>query len=196
MTTFILAGGCDRQYPEYRKRIFDIIRQETMNPVILSCMFAWPKETRLERQEEYAQWFREELGQDAKVLYAQESRLFEQIEESDVIYLHGGHTKLLLDAIQDREKFSEAVRGKIVVGSSAGANFISKACFSPTSQAVFKDSGLLNVGVIVHYGVEHFEEHQCTMDSWRIATRMVQSQLDADIPLLLLPEGQFAVFVT
>lgn len=194
MTTFILAGGCDRQYSEYRQQVFEVIRKEVSNPTILSCMFASPEETRPERHEAFAQWFREELGEDTKVLYAQSAQFYEQIEKADVIYLHGGRTQLLLDAIKDVTLFREAVEGKIVVGSSAGANFIVRSGYSPSSQMVMRGAGLLGVGVVVHYGIERFEELSCTIDFWRDAAQKVRSELGDEIPLVLLPEGQFSVF--
>lgn len=192
MTMFILAGGNDSAYPDYWQRLAGVIKRETANPTILSCLFARPEEARAEARARFGVKFREIFGEKSSVIFAEEENFYEQIARADVIYLHGGRTQLLKQAIVDVERFKQAISGKIIVGSSAGANFLSTACFSPSLGESMLGSGIVNVGVVVHYGAEQFDERKFTMRDWQEFTSQVANLSDG-LSLLLLPEGEFSI---
>lgn len=189
---FILAGGSDSAYPAYWERLAGVVKREAAQPTILSCLFARPEESRPEAAERFSKKFHDLFGEKTKVLFAKEDQFYEQITEADVIYLHGGRTKLLRDAIPDIERFKKAITGKIVIGSSAGANFLSVACFSPSANETMLSSGIVDVGVVVHYGVEQFDDTMLTMKDWRVVVGEM-AELTGDRPLMLLPEGEFSI---
>lgn len=194
MTTYILAGGYDRRYPHFQEALSMLVSSEAVKPRVLSCMFSWPDDALDERYKEYDTWLQATFGTDAQIEYAQKAIFYEQVERADVIYLHGGRTQLLLDSIVDIDRFRLAIDGKIVIGSSAGANFLSKMCFSPSADATLSSTGLLDVGVIVHYGAKLFEGRRLPDDYWLNASLRVRNKLNnSQTPLLLLPEGELAV---
>lgn len=165
---------------------------EIDKPVILSCMFSQVPESRGLRQESFDELFRAHFGDRVSIVHATEDAFYQQIADANVIYLHGGRTDRLLEAIPDLDKIKHAIKGKIVIGSSAGANFLSSACFSPSKNAVMQGSGLLPLGVVVHYGIDSFEDTPYENDFWRGAANRVRDELGGK-PLVLLPEGQFTV---
>lgn len=189
----ILAGGSDTDYSDYWKGLSEVVLREQKNPSILSCMFSLDRADRPLRHEVFDVIFRSYFGTKCTIEYAGEGIFYEQISRADVIYLHGGVTEKLINAIPNVDGFKDAVKGKIVIGSSAGANFLSLAGFSPKRGEVISGSGLVSAGVVVHYGITSFKDTTYSHEFWRTAAQKVREQLGAEFPLLLLPEGQFVV---
>lgn len=192
MTKYILAGGCDRQYPDYGKRLAEVIKLEISNPLILSCMFSRAPENREDRYKAYDLWFKEHFGSDVTVLHADEEHFYEQLEQCDVLYLHGGRMANLLNSLPDFTQFRDATANKIIVGSSAGANYLSKVCYSPSQDNFMEGSGWLDVGVVVHYGIQQFEDKNYTKEQWRSAAIGVKKRV-GNATTLLIPEGTFTI---
>jgi hypothetical protein len=194
MTKFVLAGGCDRKYPDYWRELSQEVLADFPEPKILSCFFSQESQNRAAKHEQFDKFFTEYFGSKVKIIHADENNFFDQIEYADIVYLHGGKTQLLLDAIPDVSQFVNATENKIVIGSSAGANFLSNICFSPSASRVIKSTGILNLGVVVHYGIDQFEDKMYSREFWNNAVSSVRADLGADLPILLLPEGTFTIF--
>lgn len=188
---FILAGGNDSNHPAYWDKLSAIVGKEVASPTVLSCLFARPQATRAEAASRFDALFHDRFSA-AAVLFADADDFYEQIDQADVIYLHGGRTSLLLEAIPDAQRFKEAIAGKIVIGSSAGANYLSTACFSPSANKVVRGSAILNVATVVHYGAREFAGKPFSIQDWHQAAKSV-TELADDKPVLLLPEGEFAI---
>lgn len=193
MTKFILAGGCDRKYPSYWDNLSKVVCSEFSKPVILSCMFAQEIDNRSDQHNHFDKLFRQFFN-NTKVIHATEDSFYDQLSEADVVYLHGGRTQLLMQSIPDVDRFVSAVENKIVIGSSAGANFLSTVCFSPSARKVIKASSILNLGIVVHYGIDQFKNISYSREFWDEAADKVRTNLSSGTPILLLPEGTFAVF--
>lgn len=67
-------------------------------------------------------------------------RIIGQVEGSDIIYIHGGDTELLVSTLDVTMDWTDMFKGKVVAGDSAGGNFLSKIGYSPK-----KDSFLVEV---------------------------------------------------
>lgn len=193
MTKFVLAGGCDRKYPRYWRELSREILTDFPEPKILSCLFAKEVTGRSEKHEQFDALFTQYFGSNVEVVRAAESSFFEQIKNADIVYLHGGKTQLLLDAIPDIETFVKAIENKIVIGSSAGANFLTKTCYSPSASKVINATGILNIGAVVHYGIDQFEDKLYSKEFWNNAVSSVRVELGKEIPVLLIPEGTFTI---
>jgi len=128
MTTYILAGGNDRTAdPTYGDRLAKVVSSLVDEPIILSCFLSWPVEYQHEHWQDYVSWFKEKFG-DVEVLEATQDNFYDLAKKANIIYLHGGHTKELLAHLPDFEKSKKAFEGKVVIGSSAGANYLSTYC--------------------------------------------------------------------
>jgi peptidase E len=62
---------------------------------------------------------------------ATKDNLLEQIKAADIVYFSGGHTTKLIEDLKQFPHLTEALKGKIVAGESAGANAWSVFCYSP-----------------------------------------------------------------
>jgi hypothetical protein len=193
MTTYILAGGNDRTTEGYGERLADqITARVTMHPKILSCFFSIPEQEWPTKYAQCEEWFAKNFTSGYKYNYAQKDTFLQQIDDADVIYLHGGNTQLLFDAFPSAEDFVKRVKGKIVVGSSAGANILSKKYWSSSRAVPCKGLGILDVNIMVHYGAVNHEGLTRTDKDWQREEAEFQAFV-GDGEITHLPEGEFVV---
>lgn len=193
MTMFILAGGNDRTVdPSYGDRLALVVKKIVERPTILSCFLSRPDEVMHEHWLDYQPWFKEKFG-DVEVLEATRDNFYELAEKADVIYLHGGHTRILLENLPDFQRSAEAFRGKIVIGSSAGANYLSTHCMSMSEGfKVIEGSGIVGQPTLVHYRTDNFYGTRYTRDDWDAAEQKL-NKVDGGKNILCMPEGSFIV---
>jgi hypothetical protein len=191
-TVFILAGGNDRKSPDYGRRLSEDIAKHITNPKILSCFFSWPEETWEQKAQDWKGWFSDNFTQPFTYDYAKADSLIDQIDVADVIYFHGGDTNLLFEKLPDTEDLKKHFKGKVIIGSSAGANMLSKYFWS-SKRAVFGEGlGILDINVMVHYGALDHEGFKRTPEDWKREEAEFQKRI-GDKKITYLPEGQFIV---
>jgi len=106
----------------------------------------------------------------------------EQIKNSDVIYVRGGSSDLLIKIIKPiRENILELIKGKVYVGSSAGVMMLSKYTHSHTSADWKEGLGILPWVSFVHYS-EVFED---------CINKFKEQHEDKNFEYILLPETEF-----
>ncbi len=195
MTVFILAGGNDRHTDsEFGDRLARLVKEFVERPVILSCFLSCPEVIQHQRWLEYADWFREKFG-DVEILEGLQDNFYDQAERADVIYLHGGKTSELIANLPDFERSREAFDGKIVIGSSAGANYLSSFGVSLAQDlTVIQGSGILRQPVMIHYRAREFDDKIFSAEDWTKAEAKLVDVSDGS-NILCIPEGQFAVVV-
>lgn len=110
---------------------------------------------------------------------ANEKDFMRQVQSANIIYLHGGKSLQLLEALQKYPDFGKILDGKTVAGESAGANVQCALFYSPQADGVFDGLGLLPLKIIPHYK----KEYEGKLDGVR-----------PDLEMLLLPEYEFRVF--
>ena len=67
-----------------------------------------------------------------------------------------GETSMLLSVLKNYSEFLDLAKGKVLAGSSAGANIFSKFYFSNSKDAVFEGLGVLPIRLVCHYGSNKF----------------------------------------
>lgn len=196
MTKYILAGGNDRENDEYPARL----KQELPTPIgnvrMLSCFYSAPKDQWQEKAANWSKWFADNLG-IKHYDYADYDNLPEKLNEADVVYFHGGTTKLLLEAIAKYPNLPELLKGKIVIGSSAGTNMISKNYWSSTLGQPGKGLGILDLNVMVHYGAHevHDSDIKRNADDWEREKSVFRGVVGGAEPqIVTIPEGNIVVF--
>lgn len=190
---FILAGGHERSYNDCSQRLARLVKSEVAEPKILSCFFSVPEDMRQQKHETWQPWFETNFGRDVSVEQAKVATFYAQLERSDVLYLHGGETVRLLEALPDFERFAAAIKGKLVIGSSAGANYLSTVNYSPSRRQVVKGAGIVRVAVIVHYGAGKIGDKVYDTDEWSTITNEVRLKAGESISCLLIPEDDFVI---
>jgi hypothetical protein len=193
-TRYFLAGGSDRRYDHYGINLSAAIKESIVEPKILSCFFSQEKEIWNEKATGWESWFRNYFGEGLEYKVATIDGFLDEIEWADVIYLHGGTTALLLGALEKFTNLEKAFEGKIIVGSSAGTNYLSKTFFSPKRNVVGEGSGIVKINTIVHYGASSDGEVSLTRHEWAGAVERMKSIIGGEA-IVLLPEGEFISIV-
>lgn len=179
-TKFILHGG----FPQGAKQENDAFFQEVLKTApqeskILLVYFAKESDRIEKNREEDIEQFNKNKGD--KILtfdVATEAQFEEQIQNADVIYLHGGHTGKLLETLKKFPSFKTLISGKIVAGDSAGTNVLCSVFYSLRMAVVGEGLGIIPIKVLSHYG----EINKDKFDGIR-----------PDLETLHLPEYQFKV---
>jgi len=153
---FILCGGYEWKYEASMDKLAKFILNRFSKPKILDVWFAMNEE----KYKKYDDIF-VEIYINNKILFerkvATQENFIEECKWADVINIHGGSSDLLFP-IMNQYDLSVLNEDKIVIGSSAGAKFLSS--FSPNwnGEGLRKGSGILPLNVIVHYGDDDYLE--------------------------------------
>jgi Peptidase family S51 len=195
MTTYILAGGNDRGNPSYGPALAREIRKVLSGDIsILSCLFAIPREDWERTFPEREQWLRQTLGENVSVTMALPGSFTEQVLASDVVYIYGGDNALLSYYLGNNEGLPMLLQDKVVVGSSAGANFLSAHFWTCDWRETRKGSGLTSLNVIPHYKSETYGKNDPRGPiNWRRAAQELGEFVGGEAMVTLLREGEFVV---
>ena len=197
MTTYILFGGNDSDKTDAQnKNLRDAVlaRLNGEKPRVASVMFAslredWEWKFRDRRTPIFERLF--DGNYEARLVYPNNFR--EDCAWANVIYLHGGDTTLLAYYLDQFDDLREIFANKIVVGSSAGAEYPAEICWEGDWREVRHYRGLLKIGVIPHfdstYGADF--DPRGAID-WKKAEQELRAA--TDLPVYLLHEGEFEVF--
>lgn len=178
-TRFILQGGFPKDGKQENDAFFgEIMKTAPQRTKILLVLFAKESDRIEKNAKEDSEQFTRNSGNKKLVFdVATESNFIEQVLASDVIYLHGGHTGKLLEALKKFPDFKQAIQGKIVAGDSAGANVLCSAFYSQRIGAG-KGLGILPFKILCHY----VEENKDKLNA-----------IKPDLKTVILPELQFKV---
>lgn len=194
-TLYILAGGCDRRYESYGDELAAIVTAWKPSPKILNCFFSQDPLVWSEKALEWSAWIAKYFGSDVEQQVASVEDFRSQVAWADVVYLRGGETKRLIETLAPFEDTKAMFEGKVVIGSSAGANYLSRAFYSPSKDIIGIGIGIVPTSVVVHYGIDDFEGKKMTQSDWRTVVERVGDKTQPGDAITLLPEGKFSLFV-
>jgi peptidase E len=171
MTKFILHGGDTSTPNDLNKKFYaEVIKDLSEGSQILLVYFS-------KNEDEYNKLFAQDTEKIAnsagekkfKTILASKENFQNKVNQSDVIYLRGGNTIKLLDALKQYPNFVNGIKDKTVAGSSAGAYVLSKYFFSPSEGGVFEGLGAVPVRINCHYGgsekvVEELDKYPKNLD--------------------------------
>ncbi len=188
-TRYILAGGNDRSTKTYWENLAKVIEHD--KPLrVLSCMFAREPERWKDLHQEFNKFFKLAFGEKMTSELADPKYFREQISIADVVYLHGGDTKRLKELLAPFKNLQKMFEGKTVIGSSAGAQFLSRQYWSCGTRKTGTGSGLTPINTIVHYGSDFGSDEPRGPIDWEKAEQALQSVVGNE-KVTRLPEGQF-----
>lgn len=181
-TKFILHGGFTWGAKQENDAFLKEILRTTPNKVkVLLVYFAKELDRIAKNQEEDIKQFTKNKGDKTLSFEVATEKSFpEQVGGSDVIYLHGGHSGMLLDALKKYPNLKQLFDGKIIAGDSAGANVVCSAFYS-MKIGVEEGLGLLPIKIIPHYLEENSDKLK---------------DVKPELATLFLPEYQFEIYYT
>lgn len=192
MTTYILAGGNDQRIAGYPTILKSVLPKNLSEFSVLSCFFSRPEREWEDSAADWSTWLSQNLGINSHD-YAKFDNFEEKLQKADVVYFHGGDSWLLLESLSEYEDFGRKLNGKIVIGSSAGANMLSNNFWSATSQKAGKGFAIIDVNIMVHYGAKMIGGIIRSRDDWSAEERAF-SKVIQSTDIIHLPEGTLKVF--
>ena len=184
VTTYILCGGNDREYPQFGVNLQKAVKERVEDIKLLDVYFAGDEDKAQERFEDWSEWFDEHIPGVERVLAAQDE-FADQIAWANVVFMHGGRTEKLLEALPNFAEVKDLLRGKVYIGSSAGVNYIAEN-FLSQDNGVRRGSGILPINTAVHYDA----------DNWQSRSIEDTDALERNFPnisILRIREGEFEV---
>ena len=193
MTKYILVGGADKSATsEQKSALSQAIWVEAQRPPnILSVLFSRPREDWESGYDSFRRYFTELFGDAYDVQLAFPGTFDEQVKWADVIYIHGGDETLLAYWLSQYD-LEKLFADKVVVGSSAGAEYLSAFFWTPDWREIKQGSALVNVSVIVHYSSKYGTSDPRGRIDWpamRVALKATYPKLETHC----IPEGEFVV---
>lgn len=153
-TKFILHGGFDKSLgPHQNDEFFSEVLKDTPDEVkLLLVYFAEREEMIAARIEQDKEQFTKNSGFKTIDFRVTSPETFEaDCKWADAVYLHGGKTTKLMEALKNFSNITDLFSGRTIAGDSAGANALAKYFFSKNSQIVGEGFGILPFKIIVHY---------------------------------------------
>ncbi len=156
MTTFVLHGGFTSAKNELNAGFYKEFSKYVPNGAnILLIYFARDNNEIPELFEQDKSNILEQAeNKKFTFILASPDAFMEQVKEADVLYMRGGDTDKLLTVLKQYPDFEKMIRGKVVIGSSAGAYVLAKYYYSGSKGGVYEGLGLLPVRVTCHYESE------------------------------------------
>jgi peptidase E len=193
MTKYILVGGYVHKAPDEGKDFCEeLIKGIDKKPVkILDCMFARKKK---DWQESIGkdQMFFSKFIKDFELELADPNKFTEQVKKSDVIYLRGGYTSPLMELLSKDKSWIKELQGKVLVGTSAGADAIAKYYTVLKTHRIGDGLGLLPIKFIPHWNSDYSDEEVKDID-WSEELKKLKDYKE-DLLIYTLKEGEFKVF--
>jgi peptidase E len=121
-----------------------------------------------------------------EVVSATHRDLLEQMKTASVVYIPGGDTRKLLAELKQHPYFTSLLAGKVVAGSSAGANVFATFCFSTNLKGIYKGLGALPFSLVCHYGNKELGADEAAVT--------LLSQHSKELEIVTLPEQMFQIF--
>ncbi len=194
MTKYILHGGATKLKTEDNKLYFQEMLHGLKNPKILMIYFARELDAYDESFKTDAEMFDwADTGESYTLTMATEEAFIEQAQESDVLYFAGGTSYKLIEAIKKQDTdVKKLFEGKVISGSSAGANMVSEWFYGHGAREVGRGLGALPITVFVHHRAS--EGQKFWLDDER--TKEIEDELllkSGRTEILRIPEQKFIV---
>lgn len=188
-TKFILHGG----YTSERNNLNQSYFTEMVNDIsdegnILLVYFALKDEDVEEKyQDDSERLHTVAPGKRVKTVKASRKGFVDEVRDADVIYIRGGDTRKLRTALDAYPDFREAIRGKTVSGSSAGAYVLAKYYFSNSLNKIMEGYGCVPVRLVCHYesGIHPIPEN--------VDPVSVMDEYDNDAELIALKDHEWVI---
>lgn len=189
MTKYIFHGGGTAGESGSNDSFFhEISRDVKEGGSILLVYFASRSDDSSEKAEQDMHKLKNAAeGKQLRFVVATHEAFLSQIAEADAVYLRGGSTEKLLAALSVYPNLKEHFAGKTIAGSSAGAYVLSTLYSSHYEDAVAHGLGIVPVKVVTHYQSEKMPPKMGSVEALK--------KVSADLPLIILKEGEWEVVI-
>lgn len=192
MTKYILVGGrIHKAIDGGRAFCEELVRDINKNPIkILDCTFALSIDRWSEQAKEDQEFFSKYIS-NFELELANPPQFTKQVRESDIIFFRGGHVSPLMELLNENLDWIKEIEGKVIAGTSAGADIISKYYFVGKTARIGCGLGLLPIKFIPHFRSDYEGEEKDI--NWEKALQELKDY-EEDLEIVTLKEGEFKIF--
>jgi len=190
MTKYVLIGGYIYKAQDGGKAFCQELVKGINNKTvkILDCLFARNQDYWDDRFQDDKKFFSKNLD-NFKIELALPEKFIDQIKNSDVVFFQGGNPQQLIKILESVGDWNKELNGKTIVGSSGGADIISKYYGVIKSLSIGEGLGLLSIKFIPHwksnYGQRTDEEMELLLEKLKLYKE--------DLETITLRDGEFVV---
>lgn len=191
MTKFILIGGHIYKASDGGKAFCDeVVKGIEHRPVkILDCLFARDPGDWEKRFEEDKEFFAQHIDHFLFELAIPEHFL-DQVRDADVIFFQGGYPANLLALLRVSGDWTMELDGKVVIGSSGGADALCKYYGVGKTGRIGEGLGLLPIKFIPHW---KSDSYSAGIDiDWDALHAKLKSH-NEELEIVVATDGEFVV---
>lgn len=194
MTKYILNSGGLKNEPERTKVFFsEAAKGLGKTPRVLIVYFALPREIWNQKFKENKEntfiFFPKEI--DPTFELALPETFEEQIQHSNIIYMHGGDNYLIEENLKkfDIPKIWES---KVIITNSASSIILSKYAWACDYRRCVDGLGILPIKFLPHYQSLYGSDDSRGPINWQKALEELKNYKE-DLPIYALKEGEYVV---
>lgn len=193
MIKYILVGGYVHKAQDGGRAFCnELVRNIDKKPVrILDCMFARKLDSWQESIERDKIFFSKFI-KNFELKLADPDNFTKQVKNSDIIYLRGGYTSPLLESLKKDISWVKELDGKVLAGTSAGADAIAKYYCVLKTHRVGDGLGLLPIKFIPHWKSDYSGDEVRDID-WDSELKKLKEYKE-NLLIYTLAEGEYKIF--
>lgn len=190
MIKYILVGGHIYKAKDGGKAFCEeLVKGIANTPIkILDCLFARTKDAWEKRFNDDRNFFSKHL-KDFELELALPERFLEQIKKSDIVFFQGGIPHQLIPILNTTADWLKELDGKVLVGSSGGADAMCKYYGVGKTSSIGEGLGILPIKFIPHWKSDYTPG---VAIDWDTLLKNLQSYKE-DLDVITLGDGEFTV---
>jgi peptidase E len=191
MTKYILIGGRIHKAQDGGKAFCEELSNGVEHqPIkILDCLFARPEDSWGERFKQDQEFFSSNM-RDVEIELASAESFVEQIKNADVLVFQGGKPRDLMAVLETTGDWQKEIQGKVIAGSSGGADALCKYYGVGRTGNVGEGLGLLPIKFLPHWKSDYSEG---VIIDWDAVLEKLKSHKE-NLEVVVLAEGEFKIF--
>jgi peptidase E len=186
-TKYILHGGYAREdSPENIKFFSECFADTPEKSNVLIVLFASENDGDIEYYKNFCVRLKKFTDKELSFTKANREDFISQITQADIVFLQGGDTNRILEALQRYPALSETFSNKTIIGSSAGAYALANLGTSHEEVHMREGLSILPLRVVCHYQSEKLPPSETSLKEIRNSKK--------DLELVLLKDYEHKVF--
>lgn len=188
-TKFILHGGFTGTENELNRGFYEELSKDVSNggTILLIYFSRKDAEVHICFEQDKKKILEQAGDKKLNMELANQKDFLNQVRSADAVYMRGGDTDKLLARLKNFPDFDKAIKGKVVSGSSAGAQVLAKYYYSSSKGGVHEGLGILPVKVVCHYQSKEFEDRGDPIEQLK--------EYPEDLELVVLKDCEWKTFV-
>jgi len=163
MTKYVLHGGMTSIPSDSNKEFFAEMIKGLEEPITILCVYFSRKKEEWQQlfeqdKKHFLEWARQKKLLQFILADDNLEKFIQQIKSADTIYMRGGKETHLAEVLGSIKNIRDLFKGKIIGGSSAGANVLAQQYYSDSEDSIIESLGVLPIKVFVHYSDDKIEK--------------------------------------